>query len=98
MLLVFQSPLPTTLKTALFNSSLRLPHLSTILASIRRSSSVRLVNILINAVGEWAESRLFTGLPSPAPAGSITATSTKDSQGRREFHDKLIWENSFDWL
>ncbi|MDG1325012.1 MAG: hypothetical protein P8P49_04525 [Opitutales bacterium] len=32
---------------------------------------------MINASGECTESRLFAGIDSPAPAGSIPATSTK---------------------
>jgi len=39
-----------------------------------------LVNILINASGEYTETRLFAGVEPPTPAGSIPATSTKVSE------------------
>ena len=42
---------PTTLKTAFFNSSLRLPHLLTIWVSIWRSLPEKWVNIWVNASG-----------------------------------------------
>ena len=38
-----------------------------------------MVNILINASGEYTETRLFAGVDSPSLAGSIPATSTKVS-------------------
>ena len=48
--------------------------------NMRRSESEWLVNTLINASAEQSEFRLITGVPSPAPAGSIPDTSTKVSE------------------
>jgi hypothetical protein len=42
--------------------------------------------MLINASGKLAEALIFTGVDSPAPAGSIPATSTKLSRSSNLFH------------
>ena len=83
-------PYPTTLKTALFNSSLRLLHPWTIRASIWRSAPEISVNISVNASIDKPESLMFTRVLEHGVSGSIPATSTKVSMNWESICIRLV--------